>query len=286
MSLTTYNRYIMQSYTIQYNQSLGRGINGNVYKGYWNNNPLIPIAVKKLPIDARSLNEICILKSLQNYASPQGPIPQLYHIEKTEHSYDMIMEYLSGGTLTDWIKQNIVLSEQRILHILRDVTKTLYLCHQKSILYGDLKPSNLIATQSLLEPCLQEYALIKTIDYGMSKQHPPKFFTSRRGTPSFMAPEIFAEKFSYPADIWALGICMYILITGVYPFNLAKNTSISLNEFHQIILLQEPSFNEPRWNIYSNNLQHLIRKMLNKQMDKRPTSTDILNDPLLSSFDL
>lgn len=274
----------MKPYTIQYNEPLGKGINGTVYKGYWNHNPLIPIAVKKLPISNRSFNEISILKSLQNNASPQGPIPQLYHIEKADNAYELIMEYLKGGSLTEWLKQNKILNEQKLLHILRDVTTTLYLCHQKTILYGDLKPGNLIATQSLLDPCFNNYTLVKTIDYGMSREHPPKFFTHRFGTPTFMAPEIYDEKFSYPADIWALGICMYLLITGVYPFVLIKNAAVCLKDYQQVIKTQEPPFNESRWNVYSKDLQDLIRAMLNKKVYERPTAKDILNHPLLSSF--
>ena len=284
MSLTTYNRRNMKSYTIQYNEPLGKGTNGTVYKGYWNHHPFIPIAVKQLPINKRSLNEISIFKSLQNYASPQGPIPQLYHVEKKDNAYELIMEYIKGGSLTEWLKQNKILSEQKLLHILRDITSTLYICHQKSILYGDLKPGNLIATQNLQDPCLLNYTLVKTVDYGMSRLHPPTFFTGRFGTPTFMAPEIYDEKFSYPADIWALGICMYILVTGVYPFVLIKNAVLYLQDYQQVIQTQEPPFNEPRWNVYSKDLQDLIRAMLNKKGYERPTSKDILNHPLLSSF--
>uniref|UniRef100_A0A6C0CSW1 Protein kinase domain-containing protein n=1 Tax=viral metagenome TaxID=1070528 RepID=A0A6C0CSW1_9ZZZZ len=273
----------MKPYTIQYNEPLGKGSSGIVYKGYWNHQPAIPIAVKRLPISKYSLNEINILKSLQNYASPQGPIPQIYHVEKTKNSYELIMEYLSGGCLTQWIEKNHILSEQKILHILYDITYMLYLCHQKQILYGDLKPSNLIATQSLLDPCNINYTLVKTIDYGMSKKHPPKFFTYRFGTPTFMAPEVYNEKFSYPVDIWALGICMYLLITGYYPFILIKNSTNPFLDYQLMVQNQEPTFNEPRWKIYSKDLQQLIRVMLNKNMFERPTSQDILNHPLLIS---
>lgn len=284
MSLTTYNRRTMKPYTILYNQPLGTGSSGTVYKGYWNHQPFIPIAVKQLPINKRSINEISILKSLQNDASPQGPIPQIYHVEKTEDTYELIMEYLAGGSLTEWIEQNRILSEKRLLHILRDITMTLALCHNKNILYGDLKPANLIATQNLLEPCPTDYTLVKTIDYGMSKKHPPKFFTARFGTPTFMAPEVYAEKFSYPADIWALGICMYLLITGAFPFMLVKNTIHPLEAYQQMVQTQEPRFHEPRWNVYSNDLLLLVRAMLNKKMGDRPTSQDILNHPLLAPF--
>lgn len=284
MSLTTYNRRMMKPYTIQYNEPLGKGSSGTVYKGYWNHQPTIPIAVKQLPLSKRSLNEISILKSLQNHASPQGPIPQIYHIEKTENNYELIMEYLSGGCLTKWIEQNRILSEKKLLHILRDINDTLYLCHQKQILYGDLKPNNLIATQNLLDPCRDDYTLVKTIDYGMSKKHPPQFFTARFGTPTFMAPEVYDEKFSYPADIWALGICMYLLITGKYPFILMKNSMSPLQDYQRMVQYQEPTFNEPRWNVYSNDLRLLVQAMLNKKMLERPTSKDILNHPLLLPF--
>ena len=286
MSLTTYNKLIMKHYTIQYSEPLGKGSSGTVYKGFLNHQPMIPVAVKKLPISKRSLNEISIFKSLQNYASPQGTIPQLYHIGKTNNNYEIIMEYISGGSLTKWIEKNNILSEKKILHILRDVVCTLYLCHQKEILYGDLKPSNLIATQNILNSCPIDYTLVKTIDFGMSKNHPPKFFTDPFGTPSFMAPEVYNKKFSYPADIWALGICMYLLITGHYPFNLVNEGSNFIQKYHATVQLQEPKFNEPRWDLYSNDLQSLVRTMLNKNMFERPTAVDILNNSLLLPYEI
>ena len=117
----------------------------------------------------------------------------------------------------------------------------------------------------------------------MSKKHPPKFFTHRFGTPTFMAPEVYNEKFSYPADIWALGICMYLLITGCYPFVLIKNSINPSFDYQFMVQNQEPTFNEPRWKIYSKDLQQLIRVMLTKSMFERPTAQDILNHPLLLS---
>ena len=83
--------------------------------------------------------------------------------------------------------------------------------HKKGYIHRDLKPENI---------CLEENQVIKIIDFGTAR----KFTKGKKlrqviGTPFYMAPEIFNEKkYNEKADIWSLGIVMYILLTGKAPY--------------------------------------------------------------------
>lgn len=261
-------------YSVKVSHPIGKGANGIVYKGYWNHHPSLLVAVKRIPLAQRSLNEITILKSLQNNASIIGTIPQLYHIEQTHDYYDIVMEYISGGSMMNIITRGPY-SKDVVLKMIKDIFTTLELCHSKNILYGDMKPSNLLLT-SPIDKIDSQNSLIKTIDFGLSRKHPPSHFSSRFGTITFMAPEVFDYHFSFPADIWAAGVCIYILITTRYPYELSKS-GVGIDEMQAIVNNQIIDFNHPNWNLYGDELRLLIKQTLNTNPLKRPTASEVLD---------
>jgi serine/threonine protein kinase len=84
--------------------------------------------------------------------------------------------------------------------------------HQKNVTHRDIKLENL-----LLEDNTKN---IKIIDFGFSIVSKDKKLTSFCGTPSYMSPEIISKKDYYgpPVDIWTLGILLYVLMCGHFPF--------------------------------------------------------------------
>jgi len=141
-----------------------------------------------------------------------------------------------------------------------------------------MKPSNLLLTTPINE---YQYSktLVKTIDFGLSQKHPASHFSSRFGTITFMAPEVFKYNFSYPADIWAAGICIYLLITGLSPYHIPKHY-FGIDDMELIIQNQIINFNHPNWNLYNSNLRFLVKQMLNIIPENRPTAQDILRNLL------
>jgi serine/threonine protein kinase len=262
------------NYSIQLSKPIGKGANGIVYKAHWNNHPSLLVAVKRIPLCQRSLNEINILKSLQNNASVIGTIPQLYYVEKTNNYYDIVMEYIQGGSMMNIINKGPY-PTKIVFKIMKDIFTTLELCHSRYILYGDMKPSNLLLTTSINNINLEK-TLIKTIDFGLSRKHPPSYFSSRFGTITFMAPEVFDYQFSYPADIWAAGICIYILITSQYPFELPK-MGVGIDDMQTIIKNQIINFNHPNWIIYGDEVRLMVKQMLNINPLKRPTAIEVID---------
>jgi calcium-dependent protein kinase len=83
--------------------------------------------------------------------------------------------------------------------------------HKRGFVHRDIKPENI---------CLESNQQVKIIDFGTAR----KFTKGKKlrqviGTPFYMAPEIFNDKkYNEKADIWSIGIVMYILLTGKAPY--------------------------------------------------------------------
>lgn len=107
------------------------------------------------------------------------------------------------------------------LHVLRA-------CHAANVVHADIKPNNLLVDLETLEGpcaggwtgvCAPEHTLVKLLDFGCSQAHSPGSNLSRRtGTPIYMAPEVYRKSYTPSADVWSLGVMLFQLVTGQFPF--------------------------------------------------------------------
>lgn len=141
-------------------------------------------------------------------------IIKLYETLETNHHINIIMEYVGGPSLYSYLKSqpSKKLPENEARRIFKQITEALQYCHKKCITHRDIKLENLL---------MDENKNIKLIDFGFSTYMPNdqkvKMFC---GTPSYMAPEIVLKK-EYcgpPADIWALGVLLFALLCGYFPY--------------------------------------------------------------------
>jgi serine/threonine protein kinase len=91
--------------------------------------------------------------------------------------------------------------------------------HKRKIVHRDIKPDNIL---------IHGDGTIKICDFGISKRiHGKGLISETSGTPAFMAPETFSNKWyePYSADIWSLGVLLYTLLSGTNPF---KNDDIKI----------------------------------------------------------
>ncbi len=136
----------------------------------------------------------------------------------------MVMEYGAKNSLHTYLRSlgNRRLTEEEIKTIFMQICEGLNYCHQKNIVHRDIKLENIL---------LDEKNNVKIIDFGFSVIiEPDKKLNIFCGTPSYMAPEI-AGKVLYkgaPTDIWSLGIILYILLCGTFPFRGSTHSIIEL----------------------------------------------------------
>lgn len=136
----------------------------------------------------------------------------------------MVMEYLEGRDLSQWLKQTGVLSSEQAVEFILQALEAIADAHGLGIVHRDLKPGNLFCVRrsdGLLS--------IKVLDFGISKvssSNPttPQFDMTApstiMGSPLYMSPEQMrsARDVDSRTDIWSVGIILYELLTGVPPF--------------------------------------------------------------------
>jgi len=140
-------------------------------------------------------------------------------------------------------------------------------CHSKNIVHRDLKLENIL---------LDESRNIKIIDFGFSIAIPyDKKLSIFCGTPSYMAPEIVDKKdyFGPPVDVWALGIVLYVMACGVFPFKGNDDKELYKNIMNcQLEVI----------GVLSEKLKKLLKKILKFDPLERVTSEEILYDEWIS----
>ncbi len=132
------------------------------------------------------------------------------------------MEYVGGGSLHGYLKSKPLrrLEEWDAKRLFKQIVEGISYCHQRCITHRDIKLENLL---------LDEENNIKIIDYGFSTCVPnEKKIKIFCGTPSYMAPEI-VQKTEYcgpPADVWALGVLLFTILSGQFPYRGATDEAL------------------------------------------------------------
>jgi cGMP-dependent protein kinase len=120
-----------------------------------------------------------------------------------------ILEYIRGTGLFETLHILELLKNEDCKFYIGNIILMLEHLHERSIIYRDLKPENLM---------IDEEGYLKLIDFGTAKLLDGKTYTML-GTPQYIAPEVILGKgYSLTADIWSLGIVSYELVTGSVPF--------------------------------------------------------------------
>jgi serine/threonine protein kinase len=136
----------------------------------------------------------------------------------------MVMEYLQGSDLADWLRQRGPLPIEQAVDFLLQASEAIAEAHSLGIVHRDLKPANLFVIR---RP--DGSTSVKVLDFGISKMRgssasvPDVSITktsTMMGSPLYMSPEQMqsAKDADHRADIWALGIILQELLTGASPF--------------------------------------------------------------------
>ncbi|NXH57563.1 NEK2 kinase, partial [Rhabdornis inornatus] len=202
-------------------------------------------------------------------------------IDRSSTTLYIVMEYCDGGDLASLIakcaKERHVehfLDESFVLRVLTQLTLALKECHRRSdggvTVHRDLKPANVF---------LDGKQNVKLGDFGLARilHHDTSFATTFVGTPYYMSPEqMNYMSYNEKSDIWSLGCLMYELCALSPPF-----TACSQKELVEKI--REGRFRRIPYR-YSDELNDLLREMLNVKDYCRPSVEDILQHPLIEAM--
>ncbi|XP_063113307.1 serine/threonine-protein kinase Nek4 isoform X4 [Cavia porcellus] len=181
----------------------------------------------------------------------------------------IVMGFCEGGDLYQKLKERKgqLLPERQVVEWFVQIAMALQYLHEKHILHRDLKTQNVFLTRT---------NIIKVGDLGIARvlESHCDMASTLIGTPYYMSPELFSNKpYNYKSDVWALGCCVYEMATLKHAFNAKDMNSL----VYRIIEGKLP----PMPKAYSPELADLIRTMLSKRPEERPSVRSILRQPYI-----
>jgi eukaryotic-like serine/threonine-protein kinase len=273
-------------------EEIGRGGMGVVYAAR-HQDPAIDkrVAIKTLAIGVdiperqwRFRRERQILARLEH-----PNIASLFDGGTTDHGVPyVVMEYVQGQRIDMWCEQQRLTVVQR-LDLFRQVCAAVQYAHAQLVVHRDLKPSNMLVTES---------GVVKLLDFGVAKLLTPDRTdtdTTRTGlaplTVSFASPEqLRGEETTTSSDVYALGVLLYLLLTGSLPFAASGR---SLGELQRLMSTQPPTPSEQVTNEHarqcgaadarplratiSGDLDAIVLMALRPEASRRYTSVEALS---------
>ncbi|MDA3960392.1 MAG: serine/threonine-protein kinase [Planctomycetota bacterium] len=208
---------------VRLQQLLGSGGMGEVFLGHHETLD-IPVAVKLIKgehgTSERFLQEVRTSAKIQH-----ENVVRVFNAGVEDGRLYLVMELVGGGDVADLIKRHGALQWRRAADVIRQAAAGLGAAHDARIVHRDVKPANLMLTET---------GKVKLADLGLAKeQHTDSELTQAgaiMGTPAYMAPEQIRDSrvAGKTADVYALGIALFQMLTGTLPFRGETTTAVML----------------------------------------------------------
>ena len=284
---------LSQDYDLSNQQVIGKGGNGSVsiVTKYSNGEKYaLKTIASRLIKDPRKKEQLLREIELQK-ALDHPNIVKVYESFEDVHKGEMyiVMELCTGGDLVSRLRKTgnrHGVGEAGAATLMEEMLSAVLYCHQHGVVHRDIKLDNF-----MLESPSHD-SEVKLIDFGFACEVAPgheKMF-DKLGTPSYMAPELWEirqnrrqathahdgkrEWYDSAVDMWALGVTLFLLLSGQRPF------------FHQDIaerarmICEDPlDFPEKEWRHISKDAKDFVSKLLTKDPKHRMSAHDALAHP-------
>lgn len=199
-------------------------------------------------------------------------IVNIYDVGEDRNVIYIVMEYIDGITLKEYIQKKGNLTSKEVISIAVQVCNAMEVAHSRNIIHRDIKPQNIMITKE---------GKVKVTDFGIAKATSSNTIsTNMMGSVHYTSPEQARGGFSdAKSDIYSLGISMYEMITGELPFDGESTVSIALQHLQEDIT--PPSELVPDMP-YS--LERIILKCTQKSPDRRYADISLLEKDLRRSL--
>jgi len=160
------------------------------------------------------LNEAALVGKLQH----PHIVSLLDAAVERDYSY-IVMEYVPGGTLTQYTTSDTLLPLEKVVEVVFKVSRALEYAHRHGVIHRDIKPANI-----LVPPAFD----VKLSDFGVAMLEGATHTDLRNvGSPAYMSPEQLSDlPLTHQTDIYSLGVVMFQLLTGRLPFSASSHASL------------------------------------------------------------
>ncbi|MEJ2656447.1 MAG: protein kinase [Desulfobacterales bacterium] len=247
---------------------LGIGSFGEVWKVRHIEEIPPSIYVAKIPLsknfNAKIEKESRILKRL----SAHSCVPKFKEIIEEKNKTILIQEFVIGKTLFEVIERE--LSKKEVESIVVQLADVVSYAHDFEIIHRDIKPGNVMVRPD---------GTITLLDFGVAKELKGKTFSETvTGSRPYMSPEQIMGKSQRRSDVWAIGVVMYVLYTGMFPFY-HEVEKILMDMILEVPPSPPSKFNED----LDPEIERIIMKCLEKNPENRYPNAKALMEDLLTS---
>lgn len=263
------NKIICNRYKIL--DHLGTGGMATVWLGY---DTILDrqVAIKTFKIDANDEDTVKRFnreaKAVTSLSHPN--IVSIYDVENEGEFYYLILEYVKGMTLKDYMIKNPRIPIETIVHIAKQIASGLSHAHQNGIIHRDIKPQNILMNDNLT---------CKITDFGIARAYGDTTLTQTNqmlGTVYYLSPEqARGNVATAQSDIYSLGILIFEMITGQIPFKGESAVAIALKHLQEEL----PDIDKYRENV-PQSVKNIVLKATMKNPNERYISSKELFEDL------
>jgi serine/threonine protein kinase len=232
------------------------------------------VAVKIIKQNPGESIDESILKEVEIWKKFDHPnIVKYYNHFEADHKLFIIMEYIDGEDLSTLInrrqKSNLSFTEEFICQVLSQMVSALSYVHRLKVIHRDIKLNNVLHSLN---------GQIKLVDFGISKisSSTSYQYSTLIGTPIYESPELIEGQYSFPTDVWSLGVMLYVMMTFKFPFT----GSSVLQLMNNICYCPTPKIKQN----FSNDLKETVYSKLNKDPLNRITLKELLSKQFIKEY--
>ena len=181
---------------------------------------------------------------------------RLYDVYEDQFMMYIVMEKCCGGELFCKLETDVIIKESTAANICKQMVEAIRYVHSVGVAHRDLKPENFLFADTSAEPPL------KLIDFGLSKiVQPHEVLSEPCGTLHYVAPEVLRGAYNVKADMWAVGVIIFLMLYGYYPFDGSSDEQVMR------AIVQA----EPRWNFARHHVSEAAKDFMRGLLDKDPS---------------
>ncbi|WP_416349686.1 Stk1 family PASTA domain-containing Ser/Thr kinase [Mammaliicoccus lentus] len=202
-------------------------------------------------------------------------IVNVLDVEEDDNCYYLVMEYIEGPTLKEYLIKEGRLSAEEAIEMTLQILKGIAHAHHHRIIHRDIKPQNILMTQ---------HGTLKILDFGIARALSETALTETNhvmGSVQYLSPEqAKGQSTDESSDIYSIGIVLYELLTGHPPFSGETPVSVAIKHIQEEI----PSVKEERPSI-PQSVENVIMKATQKEKALRYRDTDEMYFDLQTALD-